>query len=111
MRGRETKQSSMVCLMSPEERVPADHPLRRIKKTTDAVLKRLSPLFDEMYAGGGSSSVPPERLLKAMLFLDSHVPNAARVWRAEGRARRASDRTAARRQTLVRRNRSKHRFA
>jgi transposase len=59
----------MLCLMSPEERVPADHPLRRIKKTTDEVLGRLSPLFDEMYSSSGRSSVPPERLLKAMLLM------------------------------------------
>jgi hypothetical protein len=45
MRGRDTKQSSMLCLMSPEERVPADHPLRRIKKTTDEVLKAIVAAF------------------------------------------------------------------
>jgi transposase len=80
MRGRETKQSSMLCLMSPEERVPADHPLRRIKKTTDEVLKRLSPLFDEMYASGGRSSVPPERLLKAMLLMALYSVRSERMF-------------------------------
>lgn len=80
MRGRDTKQSSMLCLMSPEERVPADHPLRRIKKTTDDVLKRLSPLFDEMYAGGGRSSVPPERLLKAMLLMALYSVRSERMF-------------------------------
>jgi transposase len=80
MRGRDTKQSSMLCLMSPEERVPADHPLRRIKKTTDEVLKRLSPLFDEMYASGGRSSVPPERLLKAMLLMALYSVRSERMF-------------------------------
>jgi transposase len=80
MRGRETKQSSMLCLMSPEERVPADHPLRRIKKTTDDVLKRLSPLFDEMYSVAGRSSVPPERLLKAMLLMALYSVRSERMF-------------------------------
>jgi transposase len=70
----------MLCLMSPEERGPADHPLRRIKKTTDEVLRRLSPLFDEMYAGGGRSSVPPERLLKAMLLMALYSVRSERMF-------------------------------
>lgn len=69
MRGKDTKQSSMLCLMSPEERVPAGHPLRSIKKLADAALAELSPVFDEMYAKGGRPSVPPERLLKSMLLM------------------------------------------
>ena len=46
MRGLDTKQASMLCLMSPEERVPAKHPLRSIKKMVDAALSELSPVFD-----------------------------------------------------------------
>lgn len=69
MRGKDTKQSSMLCLMSPEERVPAAHPLRGIKKLADAALAELSPTFDAMYASGGRPSVPPERLLKATLLM------------------------------------------
>ena len=69
MRGKDTKQSSMLCLMSPEERVPATHPLRGIKKLADAALAELSPVFDEMYAKSGRPSVPPERLLKSMLLM------------------------------------------
>ena len=80
MRGRETKQSSMLCLMSPEERVPADHPLRRIKKTTDTVLERLSPVFDDMYAATGRSSVPPERLLKSMLLMALYSVRSERMF-------------------------------
>src|SRR5262245_23960385 len=69
MRGKNTKQSSMLCLMSPEERVPQGHPLRAIKALADAALKELSPTFDAMYASSGRPSVPPERLLKAMLLI------------------------------------------
>lgn len=58
----------MFCLISPESRVPKDHPLRRIKVLVDAALKDLSPLFDEMYASEGRPSIPPERLLKAKVL-------------------------------------------
>src|SRR5580692_2542067 len=69
MRGTETKQSSMLCLMSPEARVPTTHPLRAIKKLADKALKDLSPVFDAMYSSEGRPSIPPERLLKSMLLI------------------------------------------
>lgn len=59
----------MLMLMSPEELVPADHPIRGVKKLADEALRELSPLFDEIYAEGGRPSVPPERLLKAQLLI------------------------------------------
>ena len=59
----------MLCLVSPESRVPNDHPLRGIKKLADAALKRLSRVFDAMYAETGRPSVPPERLLKSQLLI------------------------------------------
>lgn len=78
MRGENTKQSSMVMLMSPETRVPATHPLRSIKKLADAALSRLSPLFDEMYASTGRPSIPPERLLKSMLLIALYTVRSER---------------------------------
>src|SRR5579883_1129634 len=69
MRGENTKQSSMLMLMSPESRVPTGHPLRAIKKLADEALAKLSPTFDAMYADGGRPSIPPERLLKSMLLM------------------------------------------
>lgn len=59
----------MVMLMSPESRVPKDHPIRRIKKLADEALAKLSPVFDEMYSAVGRPSIPPERLLKATLLM------------------------------------------
>ena len=59
----------MLCLLSPEQRVRRDHPLRRVKALADEALAELSPLFDEMYADCGRPSVPPERLLKSMLLM------------------------------------------
>jgi hypothetical protein len=45
-----------------------DHPLRAIKRRVDAVLQKLSPLFDELYADIGRNSIPPEQLLKARVL-------------------------------------------
>lgn len=59
----------MLCLMSPEGRVPKDHPLRRIKRLADEALGELSEVFDEMYASSGRPSVPPEQLLKGLLLI------------------------------------------
>lgn len=69
MRGFDSKQSSMLCLISPESVVAAEHPLRRIKKLVDVTLEGLSPGFDAMYADFGRPSIPPERLLKATLLM------------------------------------------
>ena len=64
MRGREEKQGYMFSYLSPEQRVPADHPLRAIMGWADQALRRLSPVFERMYARMGRPSIPPERLLK-----------------------------------------------
>jgi transposase len=69
MRGEREQQSTMLSLVSTEQRVPKDHPLRRIKQIADAALKELSPTFDAMYAKGGRKSLPPEALLKATLLM------------------------------------------
>ena len=69
MRGQDTKQSSMYCLMSPESVVPAKHPIRTIKKLADEVLSTLTTTFDAMYAATGRPSIPPERLLKATVLM------------------------------------------
>lgn len=69
MRGKNDPQTSMVALISMESLVPMDHPLRAIKPLADEVLRRLGPLFDEMYAATGRPSVPPERLLKGLLLM------------------------------------------
>jgi transposase len=78
MRGADTKQSSMLCLLSPEDRVPKDHPLRAIKDLADAALAEMWPLFDEMYSEMGRPSVPPERLLKASLLIALYTVRSER---------------------------------
>ena len=61
----------MLAFIDPESRIPANHPLRTIKKFADAALAELSPQFDALYAaaGTGRASIPPERLLKASLLM------------------------------------------
>src|ERR1035437_6869061 len=68
MRGQDTQQSTMFSYLSPEDRVPTDHPLRRIRPMVDIALKALSPAFDEMYSALGRPSIAPEKLLKALLL-------------------------------------------
>jgi transposase len=68
MRGDDIQQGAMFSYLSPEQRVPADHPLRPIRQMVDTVLKRLSPRFEAMYAAGGRPSIPPEKLLRALLL-------------------------------------------
>ena len=46
MRGKDIQQSAMFSYVSPEERVPADHPLRPVRQMADLALKALSPVFD-----------------------------------------------------------------
>ncbi len=54
--------------VSPEQRVPKDHPLRPMKRMVDAVFAELSPKFDELYSDRGRPSIPPERLLSALIL-------------------------------------------
>ena len=82
MRGRTRKQASMLAFIDPETLIPADHPLRTIKRFADAALLELSPLFDEMYAadGQGRASIPPERLLKASLLISLYSVRSERAF-------------------------------
>jgi transposase len=68
MRGDDVRQGAMFSYLSPEQRVPADHPLRPIRQMVDTVLKRLSPRFESMYSERGRPSIPPEKLLRALLL-------------------------------------------
>lgn len=69
MRGISEKQSIMLTLISAENRVPKDHPLRSIKRMAEEELKRLSRVFDQMYSTVGRPSIPPERVLKSLLLI------------------------------------------
>src|SRR5579863_5793920 len=69
MRGQDHDQSLMFSYLSPEDMVPADHPLRAVRRMTDLALRDLSRSFAGLYSRLGRSSVPPEKLLRALLLM------------------------------------------
>lgn len=69
MRGMADKQMSMWACISIEERIPGDHPLRKIKKLADQRLEKLSVVFNRMYSQLGRPSIAPERVLKSLLLI------------------------------------------
>jgi transposase len=68
MRGYDSQQSAAFSYLSPEERVPANHPLRPVRIMLDAALVKLSPVFEQMYSSTGRPSIAPEKLLRALLL-------------------------------------------
>src|SRR5881628_539016 len=69
MRGDDDRQQAgMWSYIAPEQRVPADHPLRPIRAMVDTVLAELSPAFAPLYSPVGRPSIPPEKLLRALLL-------------------------------------------
>src|SRR6266568_192362 len=68
MRGDDQPPDSMFSYVSPEHRVPKDHPLRAIRQLVDEILGDMSREFDKLYAKVGRPSIPPERLLRAQLL-------------------------------------------
>jgi len=68
MRGEDLQQHELFSYGSLEERVPANHPLRPIRAMVDEALKALDGRFDEIYGEDGRKSIPPERLLRALLL-------------------------------------------
>ena len=69
MRGQNTAQRDVAYLINVEDRIPATHPIREVKRMTDTVLRGMDELFAEMYAAKGRPSIPPERLLKAKVLM------------------------------------------
>jgi transposase len=68
MRGHDEHQESMYSYLSAEQRVPSDHPLRRVRGMTDRALQALSSQFSELYSRHGRPSIAPEKLLRALLL-------------------------------------------
>jgi transposase len=58
----------MFSYIGPEQRVPPDHPLRPIREMVDTALRELSPQFARLYPAPGRPSIPPEKLLRALLL-------------------------------------------
>jgi transposase len=68
MRGEDQRSEGFFSYVRLEARIPADHPLRAIRDLADAALRELSPAFNRLYARDGRPSIPPERLLRALLL-------------------------------------------
>src|SRR6476619_5149750 len=80
VRGRRNPQATMLAFVDLEQRVPADHPLRRVKSLADAALVALSDHLDALYARDGRPSIPPERLLKASLLIGLYSVRSERAF-------------------------------
>src|SRR5205807_8807526 len=68
MRGNDKQQLDVFSYVSPEQRVPQDHPLRVLRFMTEEALRELQPRFNKLYARAGRPSIAPEKLLRALLL-------------------------------------------
>jgi transposase len=68
MRGPDEQTGALFSYLSPEALVPADHPLRVIRRVVNAALERLSGEFSRLYSPYGRASIAPEKLLRALLL-------------------------------------------
>ena len=85
MRGADEQPGSMFSYISPEERVPADHPLRAVRRITDRALERLSPRFGTLYVNFGRPSIRAgEAAPRLAAASDLHHPQRAAVDGATG---------------------------
>src|SRR5665213_2306200 len=80
MRGNAQAQPDFLTVINLNQCVPADPPLRAIKRRVDAVLQKLSPLFEELYADDGRASIPPEQLLKARVLTALYSVRSERLF-------------------------------
>ena len=104
MRGDHSEPDAVFSYISPAQRVPKDHPRRAIRTMVDEVLRRLWSDFEKLYSHTGRPSIPPERLLRALLLqvlysirsermlmeqLDYHIAVLPmRAWRPRATAKR-----------------------
>jgi transposase len=79
MRGEDQKQEAMFSYVSPQKRVPEDHPLRGIRAMVDTILKEMSPRFARLYSEVGRPSIPPERLFRALLLQSFYSVRSERL--------------------------------
>ena len=68
MRGEDRRSGALFSYVDVEARIPAKHPLRTMRRLTNAALAELDPRFSALYEGIGRPSIPPERLLRAVLL-------------------------------------------
>ena len=78
MRGNQSRQERMFSYVDVERRIPAGHPIRRIRKVVDRALAGMDDVFDAMYAETGRPSIPPEQLLRALVVQMIHTVRSER---------------------------------
>ncbi len=83
MRGHVDRQASMFIAGNIEDRIPADHPLRKVKAWADQVLQSMRRDFSKAYSDRGRPGIPPEQLLKALLLRSIYsIPSERRLMEA-----------------------------
>src|ERR687898_2047859 len=80
MRGKPEQQVAMLTSLSTEDLIPADHPIRKIRRVVDEVLGELDGEFDAMYSRIGRPSIPPEQLLKATVLMALYSMRSERAF-------------------------------
>jgi transposase len=80
VRGKPDQQLAMLSSLSTEDLIPADHPIRRIRRVVDEVLADLDGEFDAMYSRIGRPSIPPEQLLKATILMALYSMRSERAF-------------------------------
>jgi transposase len=78
MRGTDDRHDGLFSYVRPDSRTTKGHPLRVIRRITDAALASLSARFDALYANEGRPSIPPEQLLRALLLQAFHAIRSER---------------------------------
>ena len=68
MRGSDVHQEGMFSYLSPEKRVPDNHPLRAVRRMVDGALGELTDRFEAVYSTEGRPSIAPEKLVRALLL-------------------------------------------
>ena len=79
MRGKDEQQLDVFSYLSPEQRVPQDHPLRPLRVMVDEALRGLQPRFSKLYAKTGRPSIAPEKLLRALLLQALYTVRSERM--------------------------------
>ena len=80
MRGKPEQQLAMLTSLSTEDLIPADHPIRKIRRLVDVVLVELDGELDAMYSRIGRPSIPPEQLLKASVLMALYSMRSERAF-------------------------------
>ena len=80
MRGKPERQLAMLTSLSTEDLIPADHPIRKIRRVVEEVLADLDGEFDAMYSRIGRPSIPPEQLLKATVLMALYSMRSERAF-------------------------------